>query len=129
MLEIDRESDDLKRTLLLTYTGVRLRRTFDWTLSNIDDDVSDYTKRLTEMERKLFQKAAAASHADAMWKLHGSRRIHVSTTALRAKAMNTVAHIPQTSGKGRKRRLGNFVSLDEARKDTLRPNSKMTRVF
>jgi len=122
--EINRESDELKQTLLLTYTGARLRRTFDWTLSNIEDDVSGYTERLTEMERQLFRRAAAASHADAMWKLHGSRRIHVSTTALRAKAMKTVARIVKTPAVGRKRRTDVLVSPD-----TLRPKSKSVRAF
>jgi len=79
-----RESQELKRTLLQTYTGVRLRRTFDWTLSSIEDDISSYTLRLTEMERVLFDMGAAASHAHAMWKLHGSRRIQVSQTVLRS---------------------------------------------
>ena len=78
------ESLELKERLLLTYTGERLRRTFDWTLSYIDDDVSDYTKRLTVMEHELFQCSANASHAFAMWKMHGSRRICVSETSLRA---------------------------------------------
>jgi len=129
IIQIDRESEELKRTLLLTYTGVRLRRTFDWTLSNIEDDVSSYTERLTEMERQLFRKAAAASHADAMWKLNGSRRIHVSTTALRAKAMKTVTRTKKTQFSGHKRRLATVVSPDNIRMDTLSHKSKMSRVF
>merc|ERR1712032_478315 len=79
-----RESQELKRTLLQTYTGVRLRRTFDWTLSSIEDDISSYTLRLTQMERILFNIGASASHAHTMWKLHGSRRIQVSQTSLKA---------------------------------------------
>ena len=55
IIEIERESQELKQTLLLTYTGARLRRTFDWTLSNIEYDVSAYTERLTEIERRLFK--------------------------------------------------------------------------
>jgi len=129
IIQIDQESEDLKRTLLLTYTGVRLRRTFDWTLSNIEDDVSSYTERLTEMERQLFRKAAAASHADAMWKLYGSRRIHVSTTALRAKAMKTVTRTGKTPFSGTKRRLAKIVSPDNLRIDTLSQKSKMARAF
>eukprot|EP00555_Chaetoceros_dichaeta_P012721 CAMPEP_0198256634 /NCGR_PEP_ID=MMETSP1447-20131203/6510_1 /TAXON_ID=420782 /ORGANISM="Chaetoceros dichaeta, Strain CCMP1751" /LENGTH=290 /DNA_ID=CAMNT_0043943329 /DNA_START=171 /DNA_END=1043 /DNA_ORIENTATION=- len=129
IIEIERESNELKQTLFLTYTGARLRRTFDWTLSNIEDDVSAYTERLTEMERRLFRKAAAASHADAMWKLHGSRRIHVSTTALRAKAMATVAKLQKTPMQGRKRRVDTFVTPEGRRTESLFPKSKMARAF
>ena len=50
----------------------------------------------------MFWRAATESHADAMWKLHGSRRIHVSMTALRAKATKTVARIVKTPAVGRK---------------------------
>ena len=88
--------------------------------------MSAYTERLTEMERQLFQKAAAASHADVMWKLHGSRRIHVSTTALRAKAMQTVARTVKTPAQGRKRRISNVVSPDE---DRIPSRSSFARVF
>lgn len=129
IIEIERESVELKQTLLLTYTGARLRRTFDWTLSNIEDDVSAYTELLTEMERRLFRKAAAASHADAMWKLHGSRRIHVSATALRAKAMNTVGRLTKTPVQGRKRRADAFVTPDGRRTDNMLPISKTGRAY
>ena len=91
MNNLHRESQELKRTLLVTYTGERLRRTFDWTLSLIDDDVSSFTKKLTVMEERLFRCSAAASHAFAMWKLHGSRRICVSETAMRAGIMMNMA--------------------------------------
>jgi len=84
---IRQDSKELKRTLLKTYTGARLRRTFDWTLSSIEEDVSSYTSRLTEMEHQLFQTGASASYARAMWKQHGSRRIHVSELTLKATAM------------------------------------------
>lgn len=92
------ESQEIKRTLLMTYTGARLRRTFDWTLSNIEDDVSSYTKNLTVMEQKLFRCGAAASHAFFMWKLHGSRRINVSETALRANVMSATGNKNNCSG-------------------------------
>lgn len=85
--ELRKEAMDLKRTLLQTYTGARLRRTFDWTLSNIEDDVSSYTQKLTEMEQRLFARGAAASRAQKVWKLHGSRRICVSEAALRSSVM------------------------------------------
>jgi|EP00979_Chaetoceros_neogracilis_P013571 hypothetical protein len=85
------ESLLLKQALLESYTGARIRRIFDWTLSNIEDDVSSYTKKLTEMEMRLFQRGAQASHAFTMWKLYGSRRIHVSETALRTSNMGNRA--------------------------------------
>ena len=93
------ESQELKRTLLLTYTGERLRRTYDWTMSHIDDDVSSYTQKLTVMEERLFQRCAAASHAFTMWRLYGSRRIRVSETALKAGIMN-VSNSGSGSGSG-----------------------------
>lgn len=64
-----------------------MRRIFDWTLSNIEDDVTSYTKKLSEMEMRLFTRGAQASHAFTMWKLYGTRRIHVSDTALRTSVM------------------------------------------
>mmetsp|Transcript_9191 Transcript_9191/g.11509 ORF Transcript_9191/g.11509 Transcript_9191/m.11509 type:complete len:367 (+) Transcript_9191:299-1399(+) len=106
MNKLHDEGQELKRTLLLTYTGSRLRRTFDWTLSHIDDDVSHFTEKLTEMERRLFECGAAASHAFAMWKLFGSRKIQVSQTALRANIMsvttesNTNSHGGGRNGEG-----------------------------
>ncbi len=91
MNKLHNEGQELKRTLLLTYTGSRLRRTFDWTLSHIEDDVSHFTQNLTEMERRLFDCGASASHAYAMWKLFGTRKIQVSQTALRANIMSITA--------------------------------------
>ena len=89
LVDLSNEALELKKTLLLTYTGARMRRTLDWTLSHIEDDVSAYTQKLTEMEMRLFQRGAAASHAYTMWKLYGSRRIHVSETALRTSVLST----------------------------------------
>jgi len=101
MKQLMNESLELKKCLLLSYTGARLRRTFDWTLSNIEDDVSSYTSRLSEMERQLFERGAAASRANMMWKMYGSRRIHVSETALRANSLVDTKFITaQTPSKG-----------------------------
>lgn len=69
-------------------------------MSLIDDDVSSFTKKLTVMEEKLFRCSAAASHAFAMWKLHGSRRIHVSETALRAGVVMNVTGAGAGAGSG-----------------------------
>ena len=100
MKQLMNESLELKKCLLLSYTGARLRRTFDWTLSDIQDDVSSYTSRLSEMERQLFERGAAASHANMMWKMYGSRRIHVSETALRANSLFDTKFMVQTPNKG-----------------------------
>lgn len=58
---------------------------------NTEDDVSAYTKKLTEMERRLFQLSSEASLACMMWKLYGSHRIHVSEMAMRAKVVMTTS--------------------------------------
>lgn len=93
MMEVQREAGELRRTLLVTYTGERLRRIFDWTLSSINDDVTSFTKRLTELELRLFKRGASAAAAHAAWKEYGSRRIAVSQIALRANAIrNRVAY-------------------------------------
>lgn len=82
-----REATELRRTLVVTYAGERMRRIFDWTLSSIDDDVSSFTSRLTCLEMILFQKGASAASAHSAWKTSGSRRIAVSAMALRSAAM------------------------------------------
>jgi len=88
-----REAAEVRRTLVLTYSGERMRRIFDWTLSNIDDDVTNFTRRLTCMEMVLFQKGAAAAAAHSSWKASGSRRIAVSAMALRSAAMGQRAAV------------------------------------
>jgi len=82
IIEIERESQELKQTLLLTYTWARLRRGFDWTLSNIEYDVSAYTERLTEMERRLFRGSgrgiARGCYVEAAWKSKDSCEHNIS---------------------------------------------------
>ena len=73
-----------------TFTGERLRRTLDWSLSSVGDDVTSFTKRLTEMEMNLFRCGAAAAAAHAQWKTFGTRRILVSASALRSASLRTV---------------------------------------
>jgi len=89
MKELQREAKYLRQTLLVTFTGERLRRTFDWTLGSIGDDVSMYTCRLTEIELELFVKGACAAAAHHEWKNFGSRRIPVSTALLTTKQFTT----------------------------------------
>jgi hypothetical protein len=69
------EAQELKRTLLTTFAGERLRRTFDWALSSGgDDDVSHYLSKLTEMERRLFFKGSSAVSAHEEWTMFGNRQ-------------------------------------------------------
>jgi len=68
------EAKRLQMTLLKTYTGERLRQTLDWSLSSVGDDVSSYTRQLTEMERRLFQCGAVAATAHLRWRVFGKRQ-------------------------------------------------------
>jgi len=76
------EAEELRRTLISTYTGERLRRSFDWSLSSVDNDVSVFMRRLADIELRLFRRGAAAFSAHKLWKIHGSRRIPVSSAIL-----------------------------------------------
>jgi hypothetical protein len=88
--QVNQEAIELKRTLLKTYTGERLRRTLDWALSSGgDDDVSHYTSKLTEMEQRLFDKGASAVAAQQHWKLFGNRRLVVGTPKTNSTATTT----------------------------------------
>ena len=81
--DLFREMKELEKCLMLAYTGARLRRIFDWTMSNIDDDVSSFTQNLTIMELALFRICSAAINAYSFWTMHGSRRIFISEAALK----------------------------------------------
>ena len=98
-----RESTALRRTLVTTYAGERMRRILDWTLSSIDDDVSAFTNRLTTLEMQLFHRGASAAAAHAAWKIGGSRRIAVSGMALRSAAMGHRAAMLAAAGGGQTR--------------------------
>lgn len=76
--------------VLQTFTGERLRKTLDWSMSSVGDDVTAYTKRLTQEELSLFQKGAEAAAAHAQWKTFGTRRMSISSSALRTASMRTV---------------------------------------
>lgn len=97
--KLQKEAQTLKRTLLRTYTGARLRKTFDWTLSDIEDDVSSFTQKLSVMELGLFVKGAAASHAYKDWKVHGSRKICMSEIALRTNVVRASAIVASNAKK------------------------------
>jgi hypothetical protein len=72
---VSQEAGELRKTLVKTYAGQRLRRTLDWALSSGGDDVSLYTCRLTELEQRLFDRAASAVTAQQHWKILGNRRL------------------------------------------------------
>ena len=73
------DAQELKRTLLTTFAGERLRRTFDWSLSSGgDDDVSHYLSKLTEMEQNLFFKGSSAVSAHEEWMMFGNRQYGAS---------------------------------------------------
>jgi hypothetical protein len=74
--QVSEDASELKRTLLKTFAGQRLRRTFDWALSTGgDDDVSGYLSKLTEMEQRLFHRGSTAVAAKEQWTLFGNRRL------------------------------------------------------
>jgi len=73
MGEVHTDAQYLRAVLLKLYSGERMRRTLDWSLnSGMDDDVSRYTSRLTDTERKLFAVGAGASRAYQDWKASSS---------------------------------------------------------
>jgi hypothetical protein len=80
LFKLQQEASALRQTLLLTYTGDRLRHTLDWALSSVGDDVSRYTSRLTEMEKNLFRLGTRAATNHVRWKMLGSRRVLPPTT-------------------------------------------------
>jgi len=68
------EAYELKRTLLKTYAGERLRRTLDWSLSSGgDEDVSRYIRKLTEMEQRLFYRGSSSIVSHDEWTMFGNR--------------------------------------------------------
>lgn len=58
-----------------------MRHTLDWALSSVGEDVSSYTDKLTEMERRLFQRGAMAASNHSRWKLNGNRRLVIAHSA------------------------------------------------
>jgi hypothetical protein len=121
------ESQLLKQTLLQTYTGARMRRIFDWTLSRIEDDVSEFTEGmgLTEMEVELFERGKEASRALYAWKLFGTRRIVMSDSALVMRNAGT-SKVSNDKTPGMKRPGVNTISPDG---NSLRGTRKKSRAY
>jgi hypothetical protein len=57
----------------------------DWALSSVGDDVTMYTNRLSEMERRLFACGASAAANHFSWKTQGTRRLLLRSKAATAK--------------------------------------------
>lgn len=62
-------------------------------MSSVGDDVTAYTKRLTEEEMTLFQKGAQAAAAHAQWKTFGTQKLSISSSALRRASLRTVTPV------------------------------------
>lgn len=89
--QVSEDATELKRTLLKTFAGERLRQMFNWALSTGgDDDVSKFLAKLTEMEKRLFHTGATAVANKEHWTVFGSRRL-VSSNANVNKRRSTVA--------------------------------------
>ena len=87
--QVSEEARSLRRTLLQTYAGERLRKVFDWSQSgaggtgsgDCDDDVSGYLNQLTEMEQRLYYAGSSAVADLEEWKIFGNRRLWMGPTA------------------------------------------------
>eukprot|EP00980_Cylindrotheca_fusiformis_P017944 scaffold5703_cov132-Cylindrotheca_fusiformis.AAC.3 len=108
--QVREEAEELKRTLLKTFAGARLRRTFDWALSTGgDDDVSHYLSKLTEMEQRLFQRGAMAVAAKEQWTLFGNRRLwmhkrNISKTTTPTATEGSRPVTPEDAGRNKRQR-------------------------
>lgn len=86
--QVSEEARSLRRTLLQTYAGERLRKVFDWSQSgaggtgsgDCDDDVSGYLNQLTEMEQRLYYAGSSAVADLEEWKIFGNRRLWMGPT-------------------------------------------------
>jgi hypothetical protein len=130
--EVHDEAQFLRAVLLQLYTGERLRRTLDWSLnSGMDDDVSHYTNRLTDTERKVFAAGAGAARALQDWKSSSSG----GGTALTLRQSMKRVGVPLSLATG----TTNTSALENADKSRVvtpdnvsnlaRPSSKRQRAF
>jgi len=86
------DAQDLRKDILLLFSGSRLRCTLDWTLfTSMEEDVSQYSIRLTEMERQLFVAGAAASKALYEWKNYGGNGFSSRRMSSISKAASSTA--------------------------------------
>jgi hypothetical protein len=87
--QVVQEAEELRRVLVSTYAGDRMLRTFDWSMTSFNDDVSIYTRRLTDIEVRLFRRGAEAAAAYIHWRKHGTRPIPVSSAILATKVFES----------------------------------------
>ena len=103
------EARTLQRSLLTTMMGERLCRNFDWTLSALDameDDVTEWTQRLSVLEKKMFERGVEASGAVKSWREYGCSRMGVSLAVVKGKNMgrnSVITGLSPTDGNGAKR--------------------------
>jgi hypothetical protein len=120
--QVSEEAQDLRRTLLKTYAGERLRKVFDWSLSSGvgDDDVSMYLSTLTVMEQRLYYTGLSAAVALEEWKQFGNRRLLMGLN--RTNIADNKSPVPKTSDESdtsRKRRAvpwGDGSSMGQRRR-------------
>jgi hypothetical protein len=65
-------------------------------MSSVGDDVSVYTKRLTEMEKRLFFTGASAMAAHVQWTTFGNNKIPLSETAIRTASLTNRSSTTRT---------------------------------
>jgi len=88
--QVAQEAETLRYFLINTYAGRRLCRTFDWSYTSVNDDVSIYARRLTDIEYRLFRRGADAAVAYNHWKRNVSRLIPISSALLATKIFQQV---------------------------------------
>ena len=104
--QVSQEASELKRTLLKTFAGERLRLMFNWALSTGgDDDVSKFLAKLTEMEQRLFTTGATAVANKEHWSVFGSRKL-VSSNATKRRSVEAPTRVvsPDENENKRQRR-------------------------
>ncbi|GMH93262.1 hypothetical protein TL16_g12581 [Triparma laevis f. inornata] len=120
---LKKECEILREVLKKTFVGERLRRTLDWCLSCRDEDVSEFTSKLTVEEKNLFDIGARASLGYHEWKHNGSRKIQVSSIIKQSNARRVVS--PEEKGMNKEnppsafssnKQKGNFEENEESNK-------------
>jgi len=75
LVHLRKEAAALKRTILQTYSGERLRRILDRSLGCNQQDTEAFAVRLTEDEKAVFFEGLSATGAYRRWKNNGMRPI------------------------------------------------------
>jgi hypothetical protein len=104
--QVSEEARSLRKTLLQTYAGERLRKVFDWSQSgaggtgsgDVDDDVSGYLNQLTEMEQRLYHAGSSAVADLEEWKMFGNRRLWMGPTSTTSSSDTIVPTATESPG-------------------------------